>query len=594
MPRRRYHLLLALSALLASPVFAQTAASADSGVPAPTLRVNARSVVVDVVVTDKNNKAVTGLPREDFQVFEDGKPQTITFFEQHAGAATAAALTRPAPPLPPNTFTNVPPAPLADSVNVLLMDALNTPMADQVFVHKEMVRYLGTIPPGIRIAVFLLSTRLRIVQGFTEDSSALRAAIARTAANPTQSPLMATPAENDMNHTAVDQIASTGPAGNAQAALSASALLQFLNEQSNFLSNVRSDWTLQALQQLAQYLAAVPGRKNLVWFTSTVPLCLFAKQSLDCPYYDEAKKTVSMLADAQVSLYPIEASGLTGGFDGGDASVAPRQLTSKREATLAYSKTRYAASLDRGTNQLAMDQLARDTGGKATYNGNDLSESLAEDIDNGARYYTLAYTPTNMSEAGRERKIEVKVAPGKFNLAYRRSYIEDTPKEQKAAAAAKIKDPLRLLMDRGMPNFNGLRYQMHVAPASPQPAADAAPAGSNAALKAPFTRYGVDFALSMDGLDLIPGPDGVRLGKIEIALVAYSHDGKALNWDVHFVGLAVRPEQYAEAQKSGIPLHLDLNVPPGDVYLRSGIYDTFSSKAGTLEIPLNAVVAAAQ
>ena len=70
----------------------QTPAAPDSESSVATFRVNARSVVVDVVVTDKRGKAVTGIPRQNFQVFEDGKPQAVTFFEEHAGAATTARL----------------------------------------------------------------------------------------------------------------------------------------------------------------------------------------------------------------------------------------------------------------------------------------------------------------------------------------------------------------------------------------------------------------------------------------------------------------------------------------------------------------------
>ena len=239
-----------------------------------------------------------------------------------------------------------------------------------------------------------------------------------------------------------------------------------------------------------------------------------------------------------------------------------------------------------------MDQLARDTGGKATYNQNGLKETLAEDIDNGARYYTVAYTPAKPSEKGKEHKIEVKLVSGKYNLAYRRGYSEDTDKELKMAEAVKLKDPLRPLMDRGMPNFTELRYQTRIVPVHPQPTTDATRAGDNSALKAPFTRYGVDFTLSTDGLVLVQGPDGVRRGKIEVEQIAYSNDGKPLNWMVHFLGLVIRPEQYATAQKSGISFHWEMDVPPGEVYLRTGIFDTSSRKAGTLEIPLSALPAA--
>jgi len=76
---------------------------------------------------------------------------------------------------------------------------------------------------------------------------------------------------------------------------------------------------------------------------------------------------------------------------------------------------------------------------------------------------------------------------------------------------------------------------------------------------------------------------------VEVALVAYSQDGHPLDWEVRSVGLAIKPELFAAAESSGIPFHLDIDSPPGDVYLRTGIYDGTSSRAGTLEIPLSAV-----
>jgi hypothetical protein len=235
--------------------------------------------------------------------------------------------------------------------------------------------------------------------------------------------------------------------------------------------------------------------------------------------------------------------------------------------------------------------LARDTGGRAAYNTNDFKAVLAADIADGSRYYTLAYTPTNLREEGRERKIEIKTASGSYKLSYRRSYYEDIFNKSKAAAATQASDPLRPLMDRGMPNFTELRYRVSVTPAAAQPAADAPGVGDNTNLKAPLTRYTVRFSLAADSLPLVPSPDGVRREPVEVALIAYSQDGKPLNWMLRSVNLAIRPEQMATAQASGIPFHFDFDVPPGDVYLRTGIYDASTSKAGTLEIPLRSLVA---
>jgi hypothetical protein len=92
---------------------------------------------------------------------------------------------------------------------------------------------------------------------------------------------------------------------------------------------------------------------------------------------------------------------------------------------------------------------------------------------------------------------------------------------------------------------------------------------------------------------LDPGPDGVRHGSIEVTLLGYDRDGKPLNWMVRMLQLAVPPDRYAAVQASGLPFKLEIDVPEADVYLRSGVYDQGSSKAGTLEIPLAAVVAEA-
>jgi hypothetical protein len=81
------------------------------------------------------------------------------------------------PDLPPNTYSDFPQFAVTSAVNVLLLDALNTPLSDQMYVRQQMLQYLKNIPPGTRIAVFTLASRLRIVQGFTTDSSVIAKAL---------------------------------------------------------------------------------------------------------------------------------------------------------------------------------------------------------------------------------------------------------------------------------------------------------------------------------------------------------------------------------------------------------------------------------
>ena len=609
MLRPRFPLLvIALIASLAGPLSGQNVAPSDTDTPTTSLKLNVKTVLVDVVVTDKNGHAVPGLTKGDFQVLEDGKPQTISFFEPNFGSTPGSANAAPAPALPPNTFTNVPTVIPNDSVNVLLMDALNTAEGDQSYVHKEMVRYLTTLPPGIRIAVFMLSEKLRIIQGFTQDSTVLRAAINRLAANPNTSAILPTMESSNAAQGAVNMIEQeamdTSYAGvpNADLAAMASALQQFQGQEAGFERNQRVLMTLDALQEIAHYLGGVPGRKNLIWFVGDFPHCLAAMVNEGmltnggCPYDEQFKKTVDMLADARVSIYPVDARGLTTHT----IYTAESPYIQGRPNTGQAVITGQQASLNADFQQNAlnitdMDQIAQATGGKATTGSNDLKNALAKDIDNGSHYYTLAYVPTDHKEVGKERNIEIKTAAASnYRLAYRHSYFEDTPKERMIAESAPATDPLRPMMDRGMPDFTELRYRMRVAPANPQPSPDAPHAGDNAEMFGPYTRYTVNFSLATDGLSLVPGPDGVRRGNIEVALVAYSQDGHPLDWEVRSIGLAIRPEQLAVAQASGIPFHLDIDAPPGDVYLRTGIYDGPSSRAGTLEIPLSAVTVASR
>src|SRR5271163_81210 len=101
MLRPRFPLLVvALIASLAGPLSGQNVAPSDTESPTATLKLNVKTVLVDVVVTDKSGHAVPGLTKDDFQVLEDGKAQTISFFEPNFGSTPGSANAAPAPALP--------------------------------------------------------------------------------------------------------------------------------------------------------------------------------------------------------------------------------------------------------------------------------------------------------------------------------------------------------------------------------------------------------------------------------------------------------------------------------------------------------------
>jgi VWFA-related protein len=593
------------------PLYSQTAppgsgslgsASPRSGTPVTTIKSKVRLVLVDVVATNGKGEAVPGLRKEDFEVLEDGKPQTISTFEEHHGSPPVQIKL---PAMPPHVYTNYPVTKTADSVNVLLLDALNTPSRDQVYVHSQMMKYLKTIPPGTRVAVFTLASRLRMLQGVTTDSSELLAVLNSAKAGPHPSGLLPSDAETDANQRMIDFMIenSAGPGSAPQTLAQAAvdpinAMKQFLADTAVLQTEQRVGITLQALQQLARYLSGVPGRKNVIWFSGSFPVGIFPNPdvpdafSFTDSFQDDIRKTADLLTAAEVALYPIAAEGL---IPDSTFQANHKEIGEKRGQVALRDQVRDLRNggVARDSNHSAMEELAKDTGGQAFYNTNGLNDALTRVIDNGTRYYSLTYTPSNPALDGKYRRIQVKLLSGKDTLAYRRGYYADDLATTLAAGQKSDSDPLLLLMGRNLPDYTQILYKIRVLPSDPQPPPDAARIGSNTDLKGPFTRYGVDFAISPQDLKLEPTPDGARHGNIEIVLLAYDREGKPLNFVVTHGDVNLDPKLYANVQQVGLQIHKEIDVPKEYVYLRTGIYDLKSSTAGTLGIPLTDVTAPA-
>src|SRR5215475_2507843 len=142
--------------------------------PATMLKATTRLVVVDVVAT-AHDKAVTDLERGDFTLLEDGKEQEIKVFSfQQAIPASSARLTPAVLKLPENVFTNIPRYNTNQALNVVLLDALNTTLPHQAYVRDQMIRYLEKMPEGQPLAIYLLSTKLTLLQDFTSDPAVLK------------------------------------------------------------------------------------------------------------------------------------------------------------------------------------------------------------------------------------------------------------------------------------------------------------------------------------------------------------------------------------------------------------------------------------
>jgi VWFA-related protein len=563
----------------------------------PVFRTGARDVIVDVVATDKDGHSVSGLRASDFAILEDGKPQKIDFFEEHHPKSLAPGSLAPPPAMPPGVYTNVPPAPESDAVNVLLLDTLNTPRQDFSYARNQVIQFLHNVAPGTQVAIVTLSDKLTFVQGFTTDIAALQAAVEarQKGVTPQTSTTLVTRTEEAENNLAIaSRSQSVAGHSTALASLGVQALEDAFTAYQDFSSRNQTLMTLEALRDLAHYLANVPGRKNLIWFSADFPVFIFPNlseregdQDLVVPL-SEVRKTADALTAARVAVYPVTAAGMMNEqvMDSDSPGIANTPSIGHAGFTNGTSpSSSYSADAANRSDEISkMEQLAADTGGKAIFNNNDLSAATARDIADGSHYYTLTYSPANPRLDGKYRSIEVKVSDKKIKLSYRHGYNADATS---APPAKPVVNPLHSLMLLGMPGATEILYGMRALPAAKQPAPGSPRAGANTKLAGPVTRYSVDFMIRWTDIRLDPGPQNSHTGKIEVELLAYAPDGTVLNWTGGTMNMDLKPDIYAAIQRSGVPAHFEIDVPQGKEFvLSTGVYDWLSSKAGTLQVPL--------
>jgi hypothetical protein len=241
------------------------------------------------------------------------------------------------------------------------------------------------------------------------------------------------------------------------------------------------------------------------------------------------------------------------------------------------------------STEATMDQLATDTGGHAIYTTNDVKTALTKDIQDGAHYYTVSYTPSNGKTDRAFRRIDVKLSESKYKLAYRRGYYADSGPASPAQLAS---DPLAPLLAPGMPESTQIVYRMRINPEGP-PESGTARAGGNAKLAGPLTRCKMVFQIPADSISFAKSDSGTNEARIRVAMVAYGHDGKLVNWTGGVMTLKLSDAQFAKAKQTGIAAPMEIDLPDVEVSLATGIFDMNTQKAGTLQIAVNPMSAAA-
>jgi len=430
-------------------VFAVSLLQSQTGAPAPdeeigfatqpytpqdqnAIRVRATMVDINVVVRDSHGNAVSGLTKEDFAIFDQGKQQKISMFTPELANPPVVqvqppATTAEAPAAPPVPLPAAPPRYLG-----FYFDDLNMKTGELVYLRKAAEAFVrNTMADADRVAVFTSSAT--VTQQFTSNKEQLLAAIAQllshTRVTPSGCPVM-TPyeayqiglfsrektdalglaiTENGMHHCCAGDC--------LQYALISAQEVQSLNE-------IYAQDTLGVLGDVIRYMEKMPGRRTMImasggYFSMTNQV----QQAQD--------KMISGAIHAGIIINTLGAQGLTADYD-----YSLGEEIFKR----ASSTNAFASLLNIMENQTASDGLyavAEGTGGKFFHDNNDMIAGLRELAELPAASYVLGFSPTEVKDNGVFHKLKVAV-PGRdhVTITARPGYFALTP--QQAAPSAKL------------------------------------------------------------------------------------------------------------------------------------------------------------
>ena len=572
-------------------------------------------VLEEVSVSDAHSNPVHGLKQGDFKILEDGKPQVLRSFEEHqTPSGEEAAKFAPMPRLAPGVFTNYTVAPAVGAVNVVLLDTLNTPLQNQSYVRGQLLAYLKDMKPGTRVAIFGMSRELHLLQGFTSNPEILKAALTGKKGDYHSSALMGNSVEGDLGADTEQSDAMTAAAGNDPSLTEAIAgVQQFEAEQQAYQLEMRALYTLDCMNQLARYLAGIPGRKNLIWFSASFPVDLLPNGDLPDPFAamgdseDEFRETVTLLARSHVAVFPVDARGLmvNPAMNAENTGMKYSDHSQGRKDTQAFFD-------QTASEHSTMLQLADKTGGKAFINTNDLKDAVDRAVESGSNYYTLSYYPTNHRWDGKYHSVVVKVDDPRLKLTYRLGYYADDPDglpDKKnapilASTMHAVADPvtstrltaLRAAMQFGAPEPTQIVMKVRAVPMGSKQEDGVADGNvPDPRAHGPYQRYAVDYAADARHIQFVPNADGTFRVSLEFAVLVYDDQGKLYNSIRKVAGADnITAAKRATMLKSGMQFHQEISVPvKGDYYIRAGIHDRQNDAMGAVEMDVNDVKAAA-
>jgi len=384
-------------------VVAADAAGAPQATRQPVFRSGTRLIVETVTVKDKDGKAIEGLTAKDFTLTEDGEAQTISFVEfQRVDATPGPAAPPPPPPsqvpaaatIAATAIPQISSSPPGDiryrdrRLLVLYFDVTALPAPDLLRACAAARKYIDTqmAPQDLMAMMSFKGAAVRVRQDFTDNRALLREVL--------QDLIFGEDKDGD-------GIPDPEP-GTA-----------FGQDDGEF-GIFNTDRQLSALQTAVAMLRPLAEQKSLIYFSSGLRLNGTDNQA-------QLRATVNAAIRANVIIHTIDARGLVAQAPLGDATrPSPGGIGMFNGQLANAAMTNFQRSQD------SLYALAKDTGGKALFDYNDLSQGIVQAADALTSYYLIGYYSTHTATDGRFRRVKVTLNGGlSADVSYRQGYFAD-------------------------------------------------------------------------------------------------------------------------------------------------------------------------
>lgn len=394
--RRTLWILVTLAALLV-PAFPTASAAPDQ---AQTFRNTLNVVRVDVIVRDKDGNVVRGLKASDFVLVEDGKPQQVTSFDFEelttvplptTGTPAVLGLDQLQTALQRSAMSSTPAAGASDALPqdlsgrrlvVLLFDTSSMQPEEITRAVRSAQEYVDQrMTAADLVAIASVGQSLTVLRDFSADRDALKTALS-----------------------AFDVTAGTGfeqpvAAGDSDTTDTDPADLPLDDSEFGIFNN---DRRLRAIKVLCEALAPIEQKKAILYFSAGM-----SRSGSDNQV--ELRATINAANRANTSIYPVDSRGLmavvpggAAGGGGGRGGGGGSSVFSGRSMLSQFSAL--------SSSQETLTAMASDTGGQAFLDTNDFGPAFTRVQRDMAAYYLLGYSPSNVAQDGKFRKVSVRLA----------------------------------------------------------------------------------------------------------------------------------------------------------------------------------------